>query len=192
LLGPGTGLGVSGLTVAGGIQTPIQGEGGHVTLPATNGREYALLAHLWRQFPHVSAERLLSGPGIELLYRSLCEVDGLPVEALSAQQITTRGLAQTAGPCRNTLEQFCAWLGTVAGDLALTLGARGGVYIGGGIVPRLGGFFAQSAFRARFEAKGRYAGYLAAIPVFVIHAPHPALLGCARAFTDPSPRLEAA
>jgi len=192
VLGPGTGLGVSGLTPVAGRFIPLQGEGGHVTLPATTDREVAILQRLQPRFAHVSAERLLSGPGLALLYETICDLDGVPRERLEAAQITERGLRESAGACRNALEQFCAWLGTVAGDLVLTLGARGGVYVGGGIVPRFGAFFQQSAFRARFEAKGRFSAYLASVPAFVITARNPALLGCARAFTDPGPRLEAA
>jgi glucokinase len=192
VLGPGTGLGVSGLVPVAGHFVPLQGEGGHVTLPATTHREVAILQRLQQRFAHVSAERLLSGPGLALLYETICDLDGVRREGLEVSQITERGLRESAGACRNALEQFCAWLGTVAGDLVLTLGAGGGVYIGGGIVPRFGAFFEQSAFRARFEAKGRFSAYLASVPAFVITARNPALLGCARAFADPGPRLEAA
>jgi glucokinase len=191
VLGPGTGLGVSGLVPIARHFVPLQGEGGHVTLPATTDREFAILQRLQQRYVHVSAERVLSGPGLALLHETICDLDGVRREWLEVSQITERGLAESSGTCRNALEQFCAWLGTVAGDLALTLGARGGVYIGGGIVPRFGAFFGQSAFRARFEAKGRFSAYLAAIPAFVINTRNPALLGCSRAFTDPSPRLDA-
>jgi glucokinase len=191
LLGPGTGLGVSGLVPGAGLWLPLQGEGGHVTLPATTAREREVLGWLQNRFPHVSAERVLSGSGIALLYEALCQIDGRPSESLAADQVTQRGLTEVAGTCRSALDMFCGWLGMVAGDLALTLGAHGGMYIGGGIVPRFGPFFARSPFRERFEAKGRFASYLASIPVFVITARNPALLGCARAFSNPSPRVEA-
>ena len=82
---------------------------------------------------------------------------------------------------------FCALLGTVAGDLALTLGARGGIYIGGGIVPQLGEFFARSPFRARFEAKGRFSAYLAGVPTYVIRAPYAALSGASEALDRATP-----
>lgn len=84
--------------------------------------------------------------------------------------------------CHEAVTVFCAMLGTMAGNLALTLGARGGIYLGGGILPQLGIFFAQSPFRERFEEKGRFAGYLSAIPCFVIHAEYPALIGASRYF----------
>ena len=191
LIGPGTGLGVSGLVPVGQGWVPLGGEGGHVTLPATEEREFAVLKRLHRDHRHVSAERVLSGPGLELLYRTLCELDGLSGEALSAEAITAQALSIGSGLCRETLTMFCAWLGTVAGDLALTLGARGGVFIGGGIAPRIPEFLAKSPFRARFEAKGRFAAYLAPIATVLITAHNPALIGCARAFSDPSPRVEA-
>ena len=191
LIGPGTGLGVSGLVPVGEGWVPLGGEGGHVTLPAMDEREFAVLRLLHRDHRHVSAERILSGPGLELLYRTLCELDGLSGEALSAEAITAQALSLNSGLCRETLTMFCGWLGTIAGDLALTLGARGGVFIGGGIAPRIPEFLAKSPFRARFEAKGRMAAYLAPIATVLITAQNPALIGCARAFFDASPRVEA-
>ena len=181
LLGAGTGLGISGLVPCGDDYAPIEGEGGHVTLPACNAHEAALVAWLATRFPHVSAERVLSGPGLVALYEAHAAVAGEPADALTAAEVSARGLAGDCPLCVATLETFCAMLGTVAADLALILGARGGVYIGGGIVPRLGDFFARSPFRARFEQKGRFSDYLARIPTYVIHAPYPALLGAARA-----------
>ncbi len=181
LIGPGTGLGVSGLVWSGQRWLPLQTEGGHVSFAATSEREWALSRVLQRRFGHVSPERLLSGPGLVNLYTALAELDGGPAQALQPAQITARGLAATCPRCREALDLFCAALGTAAGNLALTLGARGGVYIGGGIVPRLGDFFDRSAFRARFEAKGRFSTYLAAIPTWVISAENPALRGVAAA-----------
>jgi glucokinase len=188
LIGPGTGLGVSGLVPGKGADgritwVPLQGEGGHVTLAAQDEREDAVLAVLRRRFGHVSAERALSGPGLTHLHAALVALDQgrMPDLGLPAPEITRRARAGDAS-CRAALEIFCALLGTVAGNLALTLGALGGVYIGGGIVPRLGEDFHRSTFRQRFEAKGRFASYLAAIPVYVIEADaSPALLGAGRA-----------
>jgi len=181
LIGPGTGLGVSGLVWSGQRWLPLQTEGGHVSFAATSEREWALSRVLQRRFGHVSPERLLSGPGLVNLYTALAELDAWPAPALQPAQITARGLAATCPHCREALDLFCAALGTAAGNLALSLGARGGVYIGGGIVPRLGDFFDRSAFRARFEAKGRFSAYLAAIPTWVITAENPALRGVATA-----------
>ncbi len=183
LIGPGTGLGVSALVPYPGGRVPLAGEGGHVTLPAQTAEERAVIACLGTQYPHVSAERLLSGPGLSLLHTALARVHDRPAEPMTAAQITTAALAGDARG-KATVDMFCAWLGTVAGDLALTLGARGGVYIGGGIVPRLGVLFGQSPFRQRFESKGRFRAYLSAIPTYVIHAATPALAGCAVALDN--------
>jgi len=154
-------------------------------------REIAVVTRLHRQYSHVSAERILCGDGMELLHRTLALVDGLPPGELKAEQITRAALDGSDARCRDTVSMFCGWLGNVAGNLALTLGSRGGVYIGGGIVPRLGEFFATSPFRTRFEAKGRFTTFLAGIPVYVITAAYPALSGCVQAFNHASPRLEA-
>lgn len=185
LIGPGTGLGVSGLVPSpeAGRWVALQGEGGHVTLAASNARETAVLQVLRERFGHASAERAVSGQGLEALRDALCALDGIPaVCALSAAEVSQRALAASDPQCVEALDLFCAFLGNVAGNLALTLGARGGVYIGGGIVPKLGNAFAHSRFRANFEDKGRFRAYLEAIPVYVIHAEvSPALLGAARA-----------
>jgi glucokinase len=178
LIGPGTGLGISGLFAD---DTVISGEGGHATLAALDEAEAAIIAALRRRHGHVSAERVLSGPGLESLYQAMAEIDGVTVDARSAAQITAGALQENDARCAAAVDRFCAFLGSVAGNLALTLGAFGGVYIGGGIVPRLGEHFVQSPFRTRFEAKGRFAEYLARIPAYVIHASYPALTGAARA-----------
>ncbi|MBQ5950286.1 glucokinase [Massilia sp. ST3] len=177
LLGAGTGLGVSGLIPCGAGWTALRSEGGHVTFSPANETEVAILQYAWREFEHVSAERLLSGAGVELIYRALADRAGRPGESLGAPEISRRALAGECGLCDATLEAFCGMLGTVAGNLAVTLGAQGGVYIGGGIVPRLGERFARSSFRSRFEQKGRFAGYLGQIPTYVITAEYPAFLG---------------
>ena len=189
LLGPGTGLGVSGLlpTPSGDALVPINGEGGHVTLSTADSFEAEVLCFLRQRFEHVSAERALSGPGLENLLQAVCAVHGWPPYEFSAAEITAKAMAQSsnssgAGACLMAVELCCSLLGTVAGNLALTLGARGGVYIGGGIVPRLGAWIDHSPFRTRFEAKGRFNAYLREIPTFVIAPSNaPALMGAARA-----------
>ncbi len=181
LIGPGTGLGVSGLVWSGHHWIPLETEGGHVTFSACDEREWAIYRVLQRRFDHVSPERLLSGPGLVNLYTALAELEGWSAEDLVPADISDRALTGNCQHCVEVLELFCGMLGTAAGNLALTLGARGGVYIGGGIVPRLGDFFDRSAFRARFEAKGRFGDYLAAIPTWVITANNPALRGAAAA-----------
>jgi len=179
VLGPGSGLGVSGLVACSAGWTPLTGEGGHATMAPATDRESAVLDHMRRHFDHVSAERVLSGPGLVNLYNTLAELSGTPSRGYTAPQITDLGMRGEDPMCSETTAMFCAMLGTVAGNLALTLGARGGVFIAGGIVPRLGRFFADSPFRARFQAKGRFEPYLAAIPTHVLTHPLAAFLGCA-------------
>ena len=183
LLGPGTGLGVSGLVWSGHSWIPLQSEGGHVTFSPVDDREWAVAQVIHRRFGHASPERLLSGPGLVNLYTALAEVEGWSAAALDPAAITDRALAGTCPHCRDVLDIFCGALGTAAGNLAITLGAQGGVYIGGGIVPRLGEFFDHSPFRTRFETKGRFSDYLAAVPTWVITAANPALRGIAAVLT---------
>ncbi|TMH33524.1 MAG: glucokinase [Betaproteobacteria bacterium] len=187
LIGPGTGLGVSGLLpqTHGHGAIPINGEGGHVSLPATDEREERVVAILRQRFGHASAERAVSGQGLVNLHAAVCELAGERASSLSAAEITDRALAGSDTRCDEALELFFSFLGTVAGNLALSLGARGGMYIGGGIVARLGERIDRSPFRARFESKGRFSGYLHAIPTYVVQAKvSPALIGAARALDD--------
>lgn len=187
LIGPGTGLGVSGLLPAHGGRgaIPINGEGGHVTLAGTSALEDAVIARLRARFGHASAERAISGPGLVNLYVALCELEGVAPEPFDAAAVTDHAASRADARCVQAVELFFALLGTVAGNLALSLGARGGMYIGGGIVPRLGDGIDRSAFRERFEAKGRFREYLRDIPTYVVQAStSPALLGAARALED--------
>ncbi|PUE46792.1 glucokinase [Limnohabitans sp. 2KL-1] len=194
LLGAGTGLGVSGLMPSGAHWLPIAGEGGHVTLAAQTAQEFRVIERIQQKYGHASAERVLSGQGLVDLYQAMAQEHGpsaAPVaQSSAAAPLTAREISQRALKDRDPfslacLDMFAGFLGTVAGDLALTLGARGGVYIGGGIVPRFLGWFETSSFRQRFEAKGRFATYLSDIPVWVIQAQEsPALLGATRALDD--------
>ena len=179
VLGPGSGLGVSGLVGCGTGWVAIMGEGGHATMCPATDRESAVLERMRRRFDHVSAERVLSGPGLVNLYNTLVEIDGIPSKGYTAAQVTDLGIRGEDVVCQEATTMFCAMLGTVAGNLALTLGARGGVFIAGGIVPRLGQYFADSPFRLRFQAKGRFEPYLTAIPTYVVTQPLAAFLGCA-------------
>jgi glucokinase len=193
VIGPGTGLGVGGVcptqfeTSAGhGSPTAIAwralaGEGGHATLAAGNDFEADILQVVRQQFDHVSAERLLSGMGLPTLYAAIAQVMGRHVAAATTPDIIAHGLAGTDVVAAKTLAVFCGLLGSFAGNVALTLGARGGLMIGGGIIPRLGDYFFASEFRARFEAKGRFAQYMRAIPTALIIDPQAALAGAARA-----------
>lgn len=184
LVGAGTGLGVSGLLPDGhGGWVPLEGEGGHVTLPATTARERVVMDGLIRRYGHASAERVCCGQGLVDTCAILCEADGVAAQGLDSASAVSEAALKAGHPqALESLNIFCAMLGSVAGNLALTLGARGGVYVGGGIVPRLGAWFDASPFRERFESKGRFTGLLQGMPVWVItSAQSPALLGAARA-----------
>ena len=177
VLGPGTGLGVSGVipTIDGFVT--LGSEGGHVNFAPSDEREFAILQFAWREWKHVSNERLISGPGMELIYRALAQRNGVEVQARSAADIISGALEDNDALCLEVLECFSGMLGSAAANLAVTLGAFGGIFIGGGIVPRMGEWFANSPFRARFEAKGRFTDYIAQIPTYVIMTPNPALYG---------------
>jgi glucokinase len=180
VIGPGTGLGMSAvLRSEGGVEL-LESEGGHVTMPAATSREAEVLDLMRRRYDHVSAERVLSVQGLVNLYEALCELENLPSAAFAPAQITDAHIWREDPRAQEATGMFCAMLGTVAGNLALTLGARGGVYIAGGIVPKLGRTFLESEFRTRFQAKGRFVNYLKAIPTYVITRPVPALLGAAK------------
>lgn len=184
LLGAGTGLGVSALIPYGDRWIPLQGEGGHVAFSAMSDREDDVLRVLRGRFGHVSAERLLSGPGLVNIYRALCEIGHVVPRNFSPEQVSNLGQTGEDVQCAETLELFCAALGTAAANLVVSLGARAAVYIGGGIVPKLGDYFDRSPFRARFEHKGRFSRYVAQVPTYVILAETPALRGLAVALEN--------
>lgn len=175
VLGPGTGLGVSGLVPCGEGWSPISGEGGHITLAAANDRESEILRRLRGEYGHVSAERVCSGPGLLTLYRLLADKP-----AADSPLDVTRLARSGDRHASEALELFFQFLGTIAGDYALTLGAGGGVYLGGGILPKVREQLLESGFRRRFIDKGRFSGYLWKIPVHLILADTPALRGLAR------------
>jgi len=179
LIGAGTGLGVSGLIPADDGWIALGTEGGHTSFSPHDEREIAILQYAWRYYAHVSFERLLSGSGIELIFRALTDRAGLPERTLDAPEITRLALEGSDPLCKETIDVFCAILGTAAANLAVSQGAFGGIYIGGGIVPRLGLYFDQSPFRERFEDKGRFTDYMKGIPTFVITATNATLLGAA-------------
>lgn len=182
LLGAGTGLGVSGLIPSDEGWIPIEGEGGHTAFSPANEREAAVLRAMWNEYAHVSTERIASGPGLLTLYTVLTQLDGVTGEATLPEQVARRGMSAQDRYCAEALEMFCGILGTAAANLCVTLGARGGIYIGGGIVPALGEWFDRSSFRSRFEAKGRFRAYVSAVPTYVITASYPGLRGVARVF----------
>jgi glucokinase len=174
VIAPGTGLGIACLLPRRAV---LPSEGGHAGLPAHDDQSSAVIAVLRRRFDHVSAERALSGQGLENLYSALAELDGVQAEARSAPEISRALLAGGDERARCTVELFFAILGSVAGDLALMFGALGGVYIGGGIVPAMVEELGRSDFRRRFEHKGRLGHYVSRIATQVIMRPDPAFLG---------------
>lgn len=184
VIGPGTGLGVAGLVPvrgATGRWQAVCGEGGHVTLAGATDYQLAILQVARQGGAHVSAESLISGIGLPVLRRAVAIVEDIPAGGdITAEDIGSLGASRRDRLAERTLEAFCSMLGCVAGNLALTMGARGGVFIAGGIVPKLGEFFMQSGFREHFEAKGRYREYLREIATPVITSPYPGLMGLVR------------
>lgn len=181
VLGPGTGFGVSALARDDhGMEMALPSEGGHACFAPGDAVEDEILRILRRRYDRVSIERLICGPGLLNMHRALAEIDGRETHIDDPAEITRDALADPRSHCGVTLARFCAILGAVAGDVALTMGARGGIYIAGGIAPRILPFLQASPFRERFERKGRFQDYMAAIPTKVIMHKHAALLGAAR------------
>lgn len=178
-IGPGTGLGVGGLLIRDGRPVVVESEGGHVAFAPADEHEIAILRHLWAIFGRVSNERLISGPGLLNLYRAICAVEGEPATLATPEAIVAEAGSTPDGMCARTVLRFCAMLGSVAGDAALALGAWDGVYLGGGIAVRLADWFPRSAFRSRFEDKGRHAALMRTIPTAIVRHPAVGLLGAA-------------
>lgn len=185
ILGPGTGLGVSALVPAGTGYQVLDGEGGHVDFAPVDVQEIAVLQVLTRRFGRVSAERLLSGAGLLNIYSALAELAGQSIVQQTPEQMTSAALDGLDPLAMQSLHMFCRVLGSVAGNLALTLGAKGGVYIAGGIVPRFIGFLEQSDFRQRFESKGRFQSYLADVSVRVVTKNNLGLYGAVKKLSLP-------
>ena len=179
IFGPGTGLGVSHLIKQGSKWISLDGEGGHASFAPNTRLQSDVLLLLQEKFGHVSAERLLSGQGIENIYHALCQLAGKPVIFADAATISNAALNNECEIATQTLTLFCQAMGGFAGNLALSLDCRGGVYIAGGIVPRFIDFFQASQFRVFFEGKGRLKTSLQAIPTYLIIHNNPVLLGAA-------------
>lgn len=179
IVGAGTGLGVAAVVRQGDDAVVAATEGGHMAFAPADETEIEILKLLTRRFGRVSLERLLSGPGLSNLRWALGQMNGVDVDPLPPNEIVRRALARSDALCVDTLNRFCGIYGHVAGDVALAFGARGGMFLGGGIAPRLFEWLSASDFRRRFEAKGRLSGYVADIPTQVILHPYAALLGAA-------------
>jgi glucokinase len=181
VLGPGTGLGVASLAWSPAGWVAMASEGGHTSFAVEDAREFAMLERLVTGRERLSVERVVSGPGLADVYRVLAELRGQPVPPLQAAEVVQRALAGADPIAREALDRFAVWLGRFAGDAALFFGARGGVYLGGGIAPRMVEVLSGGAFRRAFEAKGRMVSYLAPVPAYVIVAGDAALKGAAAA-----------
>ncbi|MGP1609835.1 MAG: glucokinase, partial [Burkholderiales bacterium] len=182
VMGPGTGLGVAGLSPDGAVMPT---EGGHIGFAPSNAHELALLDLLWKQFERVSVERLLSGPGLCTLHQANATLAGKPAEPMRASDITQRA-QQGDTLCLQTVHDFLDILATVAGDYALGMGALDGVYLTGGILPKVETLLDHARFRQRFEAKGRMRPYCAKTPLALIKAEHTGLRGCLAALRKAS------
>lgn len=181
IIGPGTGLGMATL-----MKHPLENEffaipaeGGRSSFVAVTEEEFELWTFCHRRFHHVSMERFLSGPGLQIIYEAVCNIKNIPINSNipTPGEITERGVNNTCFICKQTVDHFCRILGTAASNLACITNSFGGVYIGGGIVPKILDYFIASDFRSRFEDKGRYRSYLEKMPIYVIIHEYPAMLG---------------
>jgi glucokinase len=179
VLGAGTGFGVAALARGPLGDLPIATEGGHAGFAPADDVELELWRRLHQRHGRVSIERLLSGAGLFEMHKILCELD--QSSSTCADEKAVMEAAATGDPAAGrTLDRFCAILGGVAGDLALSFGARGGVFISGGIAPRMVERLGNGQFRSRFEDKGRLSPFVKDIPTALVLHPYPALLGAAR------------
>ena len=186
VMGAGTGFGASALASGLGGRTPISTEAGHASFAPTDDVEARVLEVLAGRFGRVSIERILSGPGLINLYGALAEISGADGRDLTPEQIVAAARAGD-GLAGEAVQRFCRIYGAAAGDIALTLGARGGVFLGGGIAPQILPELQSGGFRSGFESKGRFQPYMAAIPTRVITHPYAALLGAASVIAAPPP-----
>lgn len=184
VLGPGTGLGMAALVPSRPKPLPVATEGGHACFAPQDEIESYIASLIKARQGFCSNEDMLSGNGLVAIYEGLCSWHHIKPKYSLAAEITDHAISGTDALCQETLERFCAVLGSVAGDFALQMGAKGGVFIAGGIVPRFKEFMAQSSFRERFVSKGRFRPYLEAIPSSIIIAPQPGLIGAASVFDD--------
>ncbi len=184
VMGPGTGFGVASLINCENRVTPLALEGGHMSLAANTPLQSAIIDKLSDKFSIVTIESVLSGPGLRRLYHALAAVEGKTAEDISTAKICQYALNGSDDLCLNTLTLFCSWLGAVTGDLALALGARGGVYLGGGVLPRIADFLVDSEFQETFVKKGQMSNYLEDIHIQLVTEGNSALLGAAAWMID--------
>ncbi len=181
VIGPGTGLGVSALVPTGGGWLPIASEGGHVSFAPRDARDAAVLTWLRRRFGHVSNERLLSGPGLVNLAQALAGLDGIKLEETEPAAVIERARRGDCATAAEAVQRFCLLLGAAAGDLALLFGARGGVFVTGGMIGHLAELFDAEACWTGFIGKGRFSSYLEDIPLLRVLRRDTGLIGAAAA-----------
>ena len=177
VLGPGTGLGVAAYVPREKGGFVLGSEGGHTTMPSGCSREDAVIENLRQRYGHVSAERVLSGHGLENIYRAIATIDSLTVPERTAAEITHAAVEGSCATSHSALDTFCALLGESAGNFALGFGAQGGVFIAGGIITHIRDYLPRTQFRSRFEAKGRMRQYMEPIPIYLILHDDPAFVG---------------
>jgi glucokinase len=185
VIGPGTGLGVAALLWVSGGWLPMPSEGGHVSFAPHDEVDAAIADRLARRFDHVSNERMLAGPGLVNVAMALADLAGATLPPLQPKDVVDRAQAGTCQFCRQTIERYPALLGAAAGDLALMLLARGGVFIAGGVVAHLGEMFDVGRFRRAFVAKGRFQAYLERVPTYLVTRGNTGLMGAAALRLDP-------
>ncbi len=188
VIGPGTGLGVASLIPIAQSAAhcdvywqAVPTEGGHISFAPQNALQISILQILQRQYSRVSVERILSGAGIVVLYQALCEINQSTAIYSEAAEITAAALADADEMATLCLTMFCQILAEVTGDMVLAQGARGGVFLCGGIPPRIKDFLVKSGFTQAMAEKGRFSSYLSQVPVWLCDAPYPGLLGAAAA-----------
>ncbi len=184
VIGPGTGFGTAMLIESNGKKNAIALEGGHMSLATNTALQSAIKEYMSRRFERVTIEKIFSGPGLRYLYQALAAVEGATARKISTAEISDAALAASDDMCVRTLSLFCSWFGSVTGDLALALGARGGIYLGGGILPRIADFLLASDFDKSFMSKGDMSHYLKEIPIQLVTEGNSALLGAAGWFDD--------
>ena len=180
ILGAGTGLGIAGLVNLDKGYHVLDTEGGHADFPPINDQQAAVVNLLREEYGRVSLERLLSGKGILNIYKSLCALGSVDIAFDKPADIVAAVLEGEDSIALQTLNMFCEGMGSAAGNLALTLGAKGGIYIAGGVVPKFQDFFIKSDFRLKFEDKGRFVNYLKPIPVYLVTRNNLGLIGAAK------------
>ena len=183
VIGPGTGLGVAHLWRSDGEYRVQATEGGHVDFAPVDSIDDLILARLRKRHTRVSAERVVSGPGIVEIYQAFGAMEKRALPEIDDVEIWTRGMAGEDSLASAAVDRFCHSLGSVAGDIALVQGGFGGVVIAGGLGYRLRNILPQSGFAERFRNKGRYEQLMASIPVKLITHPQPGLFGAAAAFS---------